>query len=143
MIRIPPATEQFYAAQILDGKAQQHLSAEIRIPHEIGPSHAAHGIDPTKGFFDAIAHAQTALVAVLPSGAAINVRVGFNGRYVRGELEVPGSGSLARISTCRRPCRPRAWGPYSWYDARAILVSLGSRRCHWRLSRCCGACRGC
>ena len=80
--RIPPATDRAQAHLAVGGKAKQHLSAEFGMRRELGLGQTANGFDPAKGLFDALAHAQAALVAGVPSGTAINGRVRSLGRHV-------------------------------------------------------------
>ena len=82
MMRIPPATHGAHAHQVVGRKAHQRLPGQLGLTLELGLGQSAHGLDPAKGLFDALAHLQTGLVARVPLGAPIDGRVLLLGRHM-------------------------------------------------------------
>jgi len=59
MMRIPPATHGAQAHQVVGCKAHQRLPSQLDLTLELGLGQSTHGLNPAKGFFDALAHLQT------------------------------------------------------------------------------------
>lgn len=105
---VPLAVDAANSHQIVGGKAQQRQPRELGLTDQFGLVQTAHGLDPAKGLFDALAHLLTGLVTLVPLDVPVHRRVLVLGRHVWRDFELSaalhkGPAVVALVSPDRGP----------------------------------------